>query len=171
MMEIPRPAVTEEQLKKYFTDPEVITLELLFVLMTLSSVFIMYRLMLINIPFPVTVTWFQLVVGFCLAWILGESGRDFPKFAYFPPFHLTMDRMLDLALPTILYLGMITCANVLLANCPNSATYPIILSGAVVAHHASRFWGCGQIYVPLRWISVAIVGLGFLIAACDPGTM
>lgn len=166
-MEAPRPAITKEQIKQYLTDPEVLTLEILFALLTLCNVFVMYRLMVVNIPYPVTLTWFQFLVGFLLAWILGEGGRNSTKCSYFPPFYISKDKLLDLFLPTILYIGVVTISNVLLAYSPTVSTYPLILSGAVAFHHVCRFFGCGQMYLPLRWVSVGLICLGFMISLCD----
>lgn len=170
-MAIPTPKLTKEQLDKFLKDPEVVTLEILFVLLTLCNIFVLYRILLNICPFPIVVTWFQLLVGFCFAYILGEVSCEFPKCAFFP--RLTIDIKLyeGLAMPTVIYLGMITMANVLLHKIPSVALFPVVVSLAVAFHHVSRFFGCGQIYLPIRWVSLGIMMLGFFLSIFDSVSM
>lgn len=168
---IPRPKISKEQLDKFLKDPEIVTLEILFVALTLCNIFVLYRILLNVCPFPVVVTWAQLLVGFLFAFVLGEASREFPRCAFFPPFSVDIKLYEGLALPTLVYLGMITMANVLLHVTPSIATFPVVVSFAVALHHASRFIGCGQIYMPIRWLALAIMVFGFFIAIFDRTAM
>eukprot|EP01069_Polyplicarium_translucidae_P011806 Polyplicarium_translucidae@DN4459_c0_g1_i1.p1 len=160
MMDFPKPLIEPAQRTKFLKDPEVLTLELLFVLSSVLNVLILYRLLLNVVPFPVALTWFQLLGGLISAVVLGAAGEQFPSLAYFPPFSFSMSKAKELLLPTTVFLGMITLGNV-----------PVVVSAAVVLHHASRFLGCGQVYVPVRWTAVGVMGLGFLLAAFDWRTL
>lgn len=168
---LPTPKLTKEQLDKFLKNPEVVTLEILFVVLTLCNIFVLYRILLNICPFPVFVTWFQLVVGFLYAYILGEVSREFPKCAYFPPVTINFKLYEGLTIPTLVYFGMITMANVLLHKVPSIALFPVVVSLAVVLHHISRFFGCGQVYLPIRWISLGMMVLGFFFATFDSASM
>lgn len=168
---IPNPKISTEQWNKFLKDPEVVTLEILFVLLTIFNVIVLYRILLDVCPFPIAITWFQLLMGFFFAAILGGVSSESPRCAYFPPFSLDLKLCRDLALPTLVYLGMITLANVLLKTIPSVASFPVAVSLAVFLHHVSRFFGCGQIYLPVRWISLAIMLTGFFIGLFDPVTI
>lgn len=171
MLAIPSPKISQEQLNKFLKNPEVLTLEFLFVLLTISNVLVVYRLLTYVIPYPITITWVQLFYGLVFSLTLGESGKEFPKFGFFPRFTISTEKLTELFLPTLAYLSMITLANVLLASTQSIATYPVLLSLGVFLHHVARFIGCGQIYMPIRWISITIMLTGFLLAIVDKTTM
>lgn len=170
-IQISKPNITKDQWDKFLKDPEVVTLEVLFVFLTLSNIFVLYRILLDICPFPVSVTWFQLFVGFLFAFVMGSASSEFPRCAFFPPFSVDWKLYQSLAAPTLVYLGMITMANVLLCYIPSVAAFPVAVSLAVFLHHVSRFLGCGQIYLPIRWISLGIMLLGFLMGVFDPMTV
>lgn len=159
--------VTKEQLEKFFKDPEIVTLELLFVSFTLCSVLIVWGVVSWVWPFPVILTWAQLLTSFTLAWIFGEAGRTFPKSAFFPPLAMSWDVIIPLLLPIASYIAMMTLSNYILADIPSIASYPAAVSMAVVLHHVTRFFGCGQVYMPIRWIGILAIAIGFLIAGFD----
>lgn len=170
-IQIPKPKITKEQWDKFLKDPEVVTLEILFIFITLTNIFVLYRILLDVCPFPVTVTWFQLLMGLIFASVLGASSQEFPRCAFFPRFSIDWKLYQSLAMPILVFLGMITMANVLLHQIPSIASFPVAVSLAVILHHVSRFLGCGQIYLPIRWIALGIMLLGFLIGVIDPGTV
>lgn len=168
---IPKPRLSQEQLNKFLKDPEVVTLEVLFVVLTLCNIFALHKIVTEICPFPVAVTWFQLLVSLVFAYVLGEASREFPKCAFFPSFSIQFKLYESLTVPSLVYLGMITMANVLLYSIPSVALFPVVVAFAVALHHVSRFVGCGQIYLPIRWMSLGIMVLGFLLAALDPRSM
>lgn len=170
-MKFPSPKISTEQWNKFLKDPEIVTLEILFVFLILSNIFVLFRILKDVCPFPVLVTWFQLVVGALIAVIFGEASFEFPQCSYFPRFSIDFNLYQGLALPTLVFLGMITLANVLLNNLPFVASFPVTVSLAVFLHHVGRFVGCGQIYLPIRWISLAIMLFGFVVGLIDPTTI
>lgn len=170
-LQIPKPKITKEQWDKFLKDPEVVTLESVFIFVTLANIFILYRILLDICPFPVIVTWFQLLIGFVVAFVLGYASLEFPRCAFFPPFAIDWQLYQSLAVPTVVYLGMITMANVLLNNIPSVASFPVSVSLAVFLHHISRFLGCGQVYLPIRWIALGIMFIGFIIGVFDSTTI
>lgn len=170
-LQIPKPKITKEQWDKFLKDPEVVSLECLFVFLTLCNIFVLYRILLDICPFPVTVTWVQLLMGFLFAFVLGIAGHEFPQFSFFPPFSIDWSLYQSLAVPTLVYIGMITLANLLLSSIPSVASFPVAVSLAVFLHHVSRFVGCGQVYLPIRWIAMATMLIGFLIGVIDPRTV
>ena len=160
--------LSKEQLEKFVKDPEIVTLEVLFVTFTLSSVLIVWGVAAWVWPVPIILTWAQLLTSFSLAWIFGEAGRTFPKSAFFPPLAMSWEVILPLLLPISSYIAMMTLSNYILADIPNIASFPAAVSMAVVLHHVTRFFGCGQVYMPVRWIGVCAIGVGFVIAGVDP---
>lgn len=170
-LQIPRSKITKEEWEKFLKDPEVLTLECLFIFLTLTNIFILYRILLDICPFPIAVTWFQLLVGLLLSFILGAVSTEFPRCAFFPPFSIQWSLYQNLAIPIVVYLGMITVANVLLNNIPSVAAFPVAVSLAVFLHHISRFLGCGQVYLPIRWIALIIMLIGFLMGVFDSTTI
>lgn len=171
MWELRKPRFTEEQIAKYVKDPEVVTLECLFVVLTLIHLFALQKIVLDICPYPITVTWFQLLTSLLLTYVLGEASREFPRCAFFPPISIDFRLYKALAVPTLLYLGMLVMTNVLLFVLPTLSLFPVVMSLAVALHHVSRFLGCGQIYFPIRWLSLGIMLIGFLVAAVDPRSM
>ncbi|UKK02564.1 hypothetical protein MACK_002657 [Theileria orientalis] len=156
-----------ENVKLYFTDPSLLTLEVLFILLTLSNVYVVHTLFTTVIPAPLFITWWQLAQGLWTAWVLGDFGMSFPKLAYFPPVSIDSSLLKDLLLPTVSYVAMLTSANVLLSKAPSTAAFPILASGAVAAHHAVRFVACGEEYMPLRWKAVGFLVMAFVLGATD----
>lgn len=164
--------VSREQWKLFLCDPEVVTLELLVVFLTLSNVFVLYRILLDVCPFPVFVTWVQLLVLFFFSWLFGRFAIEFPRQrTYFPPFSIDVGLYRFLALPIIIYLGIVTSANIMLRTIPAVAAFPIAGSPAIYLHSFSRFLFCGQMYTPLRWLSLGIMLLGSVIGLIDPVSM
>lgn len=156
--------------ERYFKDPELLTSEISFVALTLCNVFVMYRLFLDVIPFPVFVTWWQLAQGLLIAYICGELGREFPKFAYFPRVEISENMLKVLFVPSVFYCIMLVLSNYLLYKTPCVATFPVLVSFTVVFHHLTRFVGCGEEYMPLRWQSIAFLLVAFVIGCFDPKT-
>merc|ERR1711937_366897 len=109
---------------KFISDPEILTLEFLFVTLTVSYVFIMWGIMQWVWRCPAFVTWTQLLVGFVMAWIFGEAGRDFPSSAFFPPLELSREVMMPLMLPILAYLFMAISTNFIFMQIPGVAYYP-----------------------------------------------
>ncbi|KAF8822074.1 GAP40 protein [Cardiosporidium cionae] len=159
------------EVERYFKDPELLTAEILFLLFTLCNVFVVYRLFLDVIPFPVFVTWWQLLQGIIMAWIMGDLGREFPKLSYFPQVHIMRGLLRELLVPTLVYCTMLVLANVLLSKTPTPATFPVVVSFTVVLHHVARFVGCGEEYMGLRWQSMLCLFAAFLIGSTDPKTV
>ncbi|KAK2198243.1 hypothetical protein BdWA1_001252 [Babesia duncani] len=157
-----------ENLKPYCTDPSLLTVEALFVILTLCNVYVLHALFTVVIPAPIFVTWWQLTQGLLTAWTLGDFGVHFPKLAYFPPVVIEWDMLRTLALPTVAYVAMLCSSNMLLSKTPTTAAFPILASGAVAAHHAARFIACGEEYLPMRWKSIGFLLLAFLLGATDP---
>lgn len=162
---------TWPEMKRYLTDPELVTAETLFLILTLSNVFVMYRLFLDVVPFPVFVTWWQLAQGLFMAWCLGETGKEFPKFAYFPQVELDRRLLKKLVVPAIVNSVMLVLANVVLYRTPCIATLPVIVSFAVVLHHVTRFVGCGEEYMPMRWQAMGMLLIGFVLGCTDSKTI
>lgn len=157
-------------IERYFKDPELLTSEILFVALTLCNVFVMYRLFLDVVPFPVFVTWWQLAQGLLIAYICGELGREFPKFAYFPRVEINENMLKVLFVPSVFYCIMLVLANYLLYKTPCVATFPVLVSFTVVFHHLTRFIGCGEEYMPLRWQSIVFLLIAFVIGCFDSKT-
>lgn len=118
-------------------------------------------------PIPIFVTWWQLAQGLYTAYLLGEFGTVYPKFALFPPVNFDNSLLRSLALPTMAYVGMLAAANMLLSAAPTACTFSIMAAGAVAAHHAARFIACGEEYMPLRWKGIGILLLAFAIGITD----
>ncbi|EAN31625.1 putative integral membrane protein [Theileria parva strain Muguga] len=156
-----------ESVKSYFTDPSLLTLEVLFIVLTLSNVYVVHTLFVTVLPAPLFVTWWQLAQGLWTAWVLGDFGASFPKLAYFPPVNIDSKLLKELFMPTVSYVAMLSSANVLLSKAPSTAAFPILASGAVAAHHAARFVACGEEYMPLRWKAVGFLLLAFVLGATD----
>ncbi|CRH00508.1 glideosome-associated protein 40, putative [Plasmodium relictum] len=156
--------------ERYFKDPELITAEILFVALTLCNVFVMYRLFLDVIPFPIFVTWWQLAQGLLVAYVCGELGREFPKLAYFPKVEINENMLKVLFIPSIFYCLMLVLSNYLLYKTPCIASYPVLVSFTVVFHHLTRFVGCGEEYMPLRWQSIFFLLAAFVIGCFDSKT-
>lgn len=163
----PSPQISGDQLKKFLTDPEIVTLELLFLTFTVSYVFVMWGILQWVWPAPVLVTWFQLLTGFIMAWIFGEAGRDFPSSAFFPPLSVSKDVIMPLMLPIMSFLAMTVSTNAILMGIPSIAYYPVVAALAVVTHHATRFFGCGQVYMPVRWLAVVLMLASFIAVVSD----
>ncbi|SCN61047.1 glideosome-associated protein 40, putative [Plasmodium chabaudi adami] len=157
-------------IERYFKDPELITSELLFVGLTLCNVFVMYRLFLDVIPFPIFVTWWQLAQGLLVAYVCGEMGKEFPKFAYFPKVEINENMLKVLFVPSIFYCLMLVLSNYLLFKTPCISSYPVLVSFTVVFHHIIRFVGCGEEYMPLRWKSIAFLLSAFVFGCFDSQT-
>ncbi|ETW15069.1 hypothetical protein PFFVO_06020 [Plasmodium falciparum Vietnam Oak-Knoll (FVO)] len=157
-------------IERYFKDPELLTAEILFVALTLCNVFVMYRLFLDVIPYPIFVTWWQLAQGLLVAYVCGELGREFPKFAYFPKVEINENMLKVLFVPSIFYCLMLVLSNYLLYKTPCIASYPVLVSFTVVFHHLTRFIGCGEEYMPLRWKSIVFLLAAFIIGCFDSKT-
>ncbi|SBS84463.1 glideosome-associated protein 40, putative (GAP40) [Plasmodium ovale curtisi] len=157
-------------IERYFKDPELITAEVLFVGLTLCNVFVMYRLFLDVIPFPIFVTWWQLAQGLLVAYVCGELGKEFPKFAYFPKVEINENMLKVLFIPSIFYCLMLVLSNYLLYKTPCIASYPVLVSFTVVFHHLTRFVGCGEEYMPLRWKSIVFLLAAFVLGCFDSKT-
>ncbi|KJP87152.1 hypothetical protein AK88_03199 [Plasmodium fragile] len=157
-------------IERYFKDPELITAEILFVGLTLCNVFVMYRLFLDVIPYPIFVTWWQLAQGLLVAYVCGELGKEFPKFAYFPKVEINENMLKVLFVPSIFYCLMLVLSNYLLFKTPCIASYPVLVSFTVVFHHLTRFVGCGEEYMPLRWKSIVFLLAAFVIGCFDSKT-
>lgn len=157
-------------IERYFKDPELVTSEISFVALTLCNVFVMYRLFVDVIPYPIFVTWWQLAQGLLIAYICGELGKEFPKFGYFPKVEISENMLKVLFVPSIFYCVMLVLANYLLFKTPCIATYPVLVSFTVVFHHLTRFVGCGEEYMPLRWQSIVFLLVAFIIGCFDQTT-
>ncbi|VWU51601.1 glideosome-associated protein 40, putative [Hepatocystis sp. ex Piliocolobus tephrosceles] len=155
-------------IERYFKDPELITAELLFVALTLCNVFVMYRLFLDVIPYPIFVTWWQLAQGLLVAYVCGELGHEFPKFAYFPKVEINVNMLKVLFIPSIFYCLMLVLSNYVLFKIPCIAAYPVLVSFTVVFHHLTRYVGCGEEYMTLRWKSIVFLLAAFIIGCFDP---
>lgn len=162
---------TWQELQRYLRDPEILTSEILFLILTLSNIFVVYRLFLDVVPFPVFVTWWQLAQGLLMAWCLGEVGHEYPKFAYFPRVQIDKRILRRLFVPTIVNAIMLVLANVLLYRVQCVATLPVVVAFAVVLHHVTRFVGCGEEYMPMRWQAIGLLLAAFLLGATDPKTV
>lgn len=161
------PNISREQWNTFLYDPEVVTLEILVIILTLLNVFILYRILLDICPFPAFVTWVQLLMRLVCAWLFGGVSTEWPDKAYFSPVVINCRLYRDLACPTIVYLGMATSANFLLQNIPAVATFPVAVAPAICLHAVSRFIGCGQMYTRERWISLGIMLIGAIIGIMD----
>ncbi|AFZ81130.1 hypothetical protein BEWA_005380 [Theileria equi strain WA] len=157
-----------EDIKPFCTDPSLLTLEALFILLTLCNVYVVHTLFVTVLPAPLFITWWQLTQGLWTAWVLGDFGAAFPKLAYFPPIAIEYRLLRDLFLPTISYVSMLSSANVLLSKAPTTAAFPILAAGAVAAHHAARFVACGEEYMPMRWKAIGFLLLAFVLGSTDP---
>lgn len=162
---------TWQELQRYLRDPEILTSEILFLILTLSNIFVVYRLFLDVVPFPVFVTWWQLAQGLLMAWCLGEVGHEYPKFAYFPRVEIDKRILRRLFVPTIVNALMLVLANVLLYRVQCVATLPVVVAFAVVLHHVTRFVGCGEEYMPMRWQAIGLLFAAFLLGITDPKTV
>lgn len=162
---------TWQELQRYLTDPEILTSEILFLILTLSNIFVVYRLFLDVVPFPVFVTWWQLAQGLLMAWCLGEVGKEYPKLAYFPRVEINKRLLRRLFVPTIVNALMLVLANVLLYRVQCIATLPVVVAFAVVLHHITRFVGCGEEYMPMRWQAVGLLFTAFLLGITDSKTV
>lgn len=160
-----------QELERYFKDPEILTAEILFLILTLSNIFVVFRLFVDVVPYPVFVTWWQLAQGLLMAWVLGETGKEFPKLAYFPRVQIDKRVMKKLVVPTIVNMLMLVLANVLIYKTSCVATIPVVVSFAIVLHHVTRFIGCGEEYMPMRWQSVGILFGAFLLGCTDSKTV
>ncbi|KAK1938445.1 hypothetical protein X943_001259 [Babesia divergens] len=156
-----------EQVKPYFTDPSLITVEALFILLTLCNVYVLHTLFVAVIPAPVFITWWQLTQGLLTAYLLGDFGSVFPKLAYFPTVKIEYELLRTLALPTVAYVAMLCSTNIMLCKSPSTAAFPILASGAVATHHAARFIACGEEYMPMRWKAIGFLLLAFVLGATD----
>lgn len=155
------------EIERYFNDPEILTVEILFLFLTLCNVFVMYKLFVDVIPYPIFVTWFQLLQGLCMATILGELGKEYPKFAYFPKVEINNDLLKKLFFQTLVYTGMLVLLNIVLSKMNCIATFPIAICFTVVLHHITRFIGCGEEYLTLRWISMLLIFISFVMGCTD----
>lgn len=135
---LPSPKFKDEEIAKFVSDPEVVTLEFLFLAFTVAYVFVMWGIMQWVWPAPAFVTWSQLLTGFVMAWIFGEAGRDFPSSAFFPPLQLSREVIMPLMLPIVAYLAMTISTNCIFMAIPSIAYYPTIAALAVATHHATR---------------------------------
>lgn len=162
---------TWQELQRYLRDPEILTSEILFLILTLSNIFVVYRLFLDVIPYPVFVTWWQLAQGLLMAYCLGEVGHEYPKFAYFPRVEIYKRILRRLVVPTIVNALMLVLANVLLYKVKCVATLPVVVAFAVVLHHVTRFVGCGEEYMPMRWQAIGLLFAAFLLGITDPKTV
>ncbi|CDR95168.1 GDP-fucose transporter 1 [Babesia bigemina] len=156
-----------EQVKPYFTNPSLITVEALFILLTLCNVYVVHTLFVTVLPAPVFITWWQLTQGLLSAYILGDFGQMYPKMAYFPSVKIELGLLKTLVLPTIAYVAMLCSTNIMLCKAPSTAAFPILASGAVAAHHAARFIACGEEYMPMRWKAIGFLVLAFVLGATD----
>lgn len=162
---------TWQELQRYLRDPEILTSEILFLVLTLSNIFVVYRLFLDVVPYPVFVTWWQLAQGLLMAWCLGELGHEYPKLAYFPRVEIDKRILKRLVVPTIVNAMMLVLANVLLYRIQCIATLPVVVAFAVVLHHVTRFVGCGEEYMPMRWQAIGLLFAAFLLGTTDPKTV
>lgn len=162
---------TWQELQRYLRDPEILTAEILFLVLTLSNIFVVYRLFLDVVPFPVFVTWWQLAQGLLMAWCLGEAGHEYPKLAYFPRVEIDNRILRKLIVPTIVNAIMLVLANVLLYRVQCVATLPVVVAFAVVLHHVTRFVGCGEEYMPMRWQAIGLLFLAFAVGTTDARTV
>ncbi|EZG45078.1 putative transmembrane protein [Gregarina niphandrodes] len=151
----------------YLEDPNILGLESLFGLLSIVNVIVLHYLMAVVIPYPLVVTWIQLALGLLYTHVLGEFGVEYKDFNHFPPTRIFKEKLSELLIPSLAYLSMICSANMLLARVPSVAMYPVVASFAIVAHHAARFFGCGQIYRPSRWVALGVILLGYFISAFD----
>lgn len=162
---------TRQEMQRYLKDPEIVTAECLFLVLTLSNVFVMYRLFLDVVPFPIFVTWWQLAQGLFMAWCLGETGTEFSKFAYFPRVGLDKGLLRRILVPALVHSMMLVLANIVVYRTPCVATLPVIVSFAVVLHHVTRFIGCGEEYMPMRWQAIGMLFVAFVLGCTDQRTL
>lgn len=160
-----------EEVERYFKDPEILTSEILFLFLSLCNVFVMFRLFSDVMPYPIFVTWWQLTQGLGMAYILGFLGKEYPKFAYFPVVEINKNLLKKLFLQTLVYIGMVVLANVVLSKIICVSTFPVVVCFTVVLHHATRFIGCGEEYMALRWYSILLIFLAFVLGCTDSRTI
>ncbi|OII74945.1 hypothetical protein cand_004880 [Cryptosporidium andersoni] len=146
-------------LREKYENSAIVTLSSLFVFVTLCNMFIMYRLLLDVIPFPIGVTFSQLLVGMMLAYVLG--GFDFNRVK-----EETLSKASEYAGPVGIYLLMFTIANILLKSTPVIAVYPCILALAVVLHHIFRYLFCDQRNL-LSFKTVVVTALSYIVVCMD----
>ncbi|KAH7648559.1 hypothetical protein FG379_000584 [Cryptosporidium bovis] len=146
-------------LREKYENSAILSLSGLFIFITLCNMFIMYRLLLDVIPFPIGVTFSQLLVGMILAYVLG--GCDLRKVK-----DEIQSKFSEYLVPVGVYLLMFTIANVLLKSTPVIAVYPSILALAVVLHHIFRYLFCDQRNL-LSVRTVTITALSYIVACLD----
>ncbi|KAJ1609709.1 putative transmembrane domain-containing protein [Cryptosporidium canis] len=146
-------------LREKYENSAILSLSSLFIFVTLCNMFIMYRLLLDVIPYPIGVTFSQLLVGMMLAYVLG--GCDLKKVK-----DETLNRFTEYVVPVGVYLLMFTIANILLKSTPVIAVYPCILALAVVLHHIFRYLFCDQRNL-LSFKTVLITALSYIVACFD----
>lgn len=146
-------------LREKYENSAILSLSSLFIFITLCNMFIMYRLLLDVIPYPIGVTFSQLLVGMMLAYVLG--GCDLKKVK-----DETLSRFGEYFVPVGVYLLMFTIANILLKSTPVIAVYPCILALAVVLHHIFRYLFCDQRNL-LSFKTVMITALSYIVACFD----
>ncbi|KAK1442724.1 hypothetical protein BgAZ_302420 [Babesia gibsoni] len=156
-----------DEVKPYFTEPSLITIEVFFILLTLFNVYVLHTLFVAVIPAPVFITWWQLAQGLVTAYLLGDFGHVYPKLAYFPEVKIEVELLKTLALPTVAYVAMLCSTNIMLCKSPSTAAFPILAAGAVAAHHAARFIACGEEYMPMRWKAIGFLLFAFVLGATD----
>lgn len=170
-IKIPQLKISPKDRDLYFGDSEILTLELLFLVFSVLNVLVIYYIVSVVIPFPITVTWFQFAIALAFSRVFGECGQEYPKLAFFTPLRLKLDELKQLAFPATAFVAMITTGNILLHRLPSVALFPVTAALAVAFHHTTRLVGCGQVYSPFRWASMGVLVLGFLLATFDMNSL
>lgn len=93
-MHCPQVRLDPESRRKFLTDPTLVALELTFGILSVGNVLVLHYLISVAIPFPITITWFQFLIGLVYARILGEFGREYPQMAYFVPLKLEFKQVM-----------------------------------------------------------------------------
>lgn len=80
--------LTRDERKLFFETPNVVRNELLFYSISVISIMAPWYYMSRVSPYPVTISWLQMLIGTLFEFVLGEFSTEFPKYNVFPPVKL-----------------------------------------------------------------------------------
>ncbi|PRP80125.1 hypothetical protein PROFUN_12208 [Planoprotostelium fungivorum] len=131
---------------------------------SIALVFLNKNIMSVDFPFPLFVTWYQLVVALVIVGILGHLGKSYPMLSIIPPLEFNVviaQKVLPLA---VVFVGMVAFNNLCLANV-EVTFYQVVRSLTIVFTIIFTFTILGQSTSMATIQASAIVVLGFFVGS------
>ncbi|RKP17407.1 TPT-domain-containing protein [Rozella allomycis CSF55] len=112
-------------------------------------------------PYPIFVTWFQILVALVLLVVLGELGRRIRVISFIPRFQFEMKTATKIAPLTLIYVGMLSANNLCLRDV-EVTFYQVARSLTILFQILFTYTFLGQKTSFMALIACGIVFLGFV---------